>query len=207
MAIHQSDARAALGALVLSGAAFVSSAAPAFAIASPADQAFVTAAAQGGMAEVADATLALTNSTDPTVLAFAKKMIADHSKANKKLAAIAKGDDYTLPSNLDSDNTQEKGALQKLKGKTFDTLYIKGQEQGHEKMEQVMRSEIATGKNPALVAFAKATLPTVEEHLSLAKSDSMKVTSTTAGGAKSGAAPGGDMSTPAAAPAPMATQT
>jgi hypothetical protein len=38
-------------------------------------------------------------------------------------------------------------------------------------MAMLMEHEISAGKNADLVTFAKATLPTVEEHLSLARGD------------------------------------
>ena len=198
----------AFGALSLSAAALVL-AAPAVsqaAAASPADQAFVTQAAQGGMAEVADGKLALSHSSDANVKAFASKMIADHDKANAKLESIARADGFALPASVGAENATMKAALVKLHGKTFDTSYLQGQQQGHEKMEQVMRTEIASGKNAALVTFAKQTLPTVESHLSLAKADMQHVEAGTSGGASMKTAPG-DVSTPAAVPAPMATQT
>ena len=170
------------------------------------DQAFVTQAAQGGMAEVADATLAGSRATSASVRAYAKKMLADHSKANAQLAKIAREDRLTLPSGIGDDNAQTKGALGKLKGKTFDVSYLQGQVQGHEKMEQVFQKEISTGKNPDLVAFAKMTLPTVEKHLALAKSDTMGVEAGTSGGSSMNTTPG-EKSTPVASPAPAPTQT
>jgi putative membrane protein len=170
------------------------------------DQAFVTQAAQGGMAEVADGTLASTRASSASVKAYAKKMVADHTKANAQLAAIARKDKFVLPSGIGDDNAQTKGALGKLEGKTFDVSYLQAQVQGHEKMEQVFQKEISTGKNAALVAFAKMTLPTVETHLALAKSDTMRVEAGTSGGSSTNTTPG-EKSTPVASPAPAPTQT
>jgi len=62
------------------------------------DATFMKLAAQGGMAEVGEATLAQTMGQSPAVKAFAAKMLADHGKANAKLAAIAKMKSVTLPS-------------------------------------------------------------------------------------------------------------
>jgi putative membrane protein len=160
------------------------------------DAAFVTAAAQGGMAEVQDAEVARTRGDSAAVKAFAAKMIADHTKANARLSTIARKDGYTLPTTVGTQNATQKSTLRQLSGKTFDTTYLDGQMQDHEVMAQLFKKEIASGKNPDLVAFAKATLPTVEEHLTMAKSD--------VGPSATG------MSTPAAnqtAPAPMATST
>ncbi len=135
------------------------------------DQSFVTAAAQGGMAEVQDAKVAKMNGSGSAVKMFASRMIADHSKANAKLMALARKDGFTLPSGIGATNEAMKAKLQALTGSAFDTAYLNGQVSGHEKMEAVMQQEISAGKNPDLVAFAKTTLPVVEEHLSLARGD------------------------------------
>jgi len=179
----------AFGAFTLSAAALFL-AGPAFAESSAADasdQAFVTAAAQGGMAEVADGKLAASKTSDSKVRAFAEKMVGDHTKANEQLKAIAKNDGFTLPTSVGAENARMKASIAKLDGKTFDGTYLQGQEQGHEKMEHVFQKEIADGKNRDLVAFAKTTLPVVEEHLSLARFDSANVESSTMGGSRAGA--------------------
>jgi predicted outer membrane protein len=64
-----------------------------------------------------------------------------------------------------------KGALETLHGTAFDTSYMEGQKSGHTQMEALMKSEIANGKDADLVAFAKATLPTVEAHLAMDETD------------------------------------
>lgn len=151
------------------GAAILALAAPASAAVSMQDAAFVHAAAQGGMAEVAAGTLAEQRSTNAHVKAFAMKMVADHTKANAKLASIAKMKGVMLPSSIGPANMKMKGALESLHGTTFDTTYLQAQKAGHMKMETVMKTEIESGKDPALVSFAKMTLPTVEAHLALAE--------------------------------------
>ena len=146
-------------------------AAPASAAVSAQDVAFVQAAAQGGMTEVAAGTLAEQRSTNSHVKMFATKMVADHTKANAKLASIAKMKGVMLPSSIGAANMKMKGALESVHGTAFDTTYMQGQKAGHMKMETVMKSEIANGTDADLVSFAKMTLPTVEAHLALADKD------------------------------------
>ena len=62
------------------------------------DKSFYDKAAEGGIAEVNDATLATQNATDPKLKDFAAMMIKDHSAANNKLAALAATRNLTLPS-------------------------------------------------------------------------------------------------------------
>ena len=183
-AFSSTSRRRVFGALTLSAATLLWSG-PAFAqsrTANASDQAFVTAAAQGGMAEVAEGKLAASKTNDRAVKAFAEKMVTDHTKANDRLMAIAKKGGFELPASVGPENEQQKASLTKLGGKTFEIAYLDGQEKGHAKMELVFQKEISNGKNPDLVAFAKTTLPVVEEHLSLAKSDCAKVEANTTGG-------------------------
>ncbi len=90
---------------------------------------------------------------------------------NKQLAALARAKGAALPSALDATNMKLKGALESLHGSAFDTTYMQGQKTGHMHMQSVMKTEIASGKDPDLVAFAKATLPVVQEHLALDEKD------------------------------------
>ena len=164
---HPKRPLAALAAL--SSIAILALSVPASAAVSSQDAAFVQAAAQGGMAEVAAGTLAEQRSTNSHVKAFATKMVGDHTKVNAQLAGIAKSKGVMLPSSLGPANMKMKGALESLHGTAFDTTYLQGQKAGHMKMETVMKTEIAKGSDPDLVSFAKTTLPAVEAHLALAE--------------------------------------
>lgn len=53
------------------------------------DLAFMNAAAPGGMAEVALGRLAAEHGSNEAVKEFGQKMVTDHSKAGKKLGALA----------------------------------------------------------------------------------------------------------------------
>ncbi len=159
--------------IVLGAAACASgiSASAATSTVSPADRMFAMKAAQGGMAEIAAAGVAQKNSTNPVILAFAKKMIADHSMAGKKLAAIAKQNGMMLPMSMAPADVKMRATMEAMHGVDFDHAYLRGQRMGHAKMAALFEQEAATGSNPALVAFSKATLPTVKEHLALVTKD------------------------------------
>jgi putative membrane protein len=188
-------------ALVLTAAAMPAFAQSTMATMSP-DIQFAHRAAQGGAAEVAMAQLALQTSQNPTVRAFAHRMIADHTPNNAKLAAIMKAQGIPAPAQLDANSRAAMAKLQGLSGHAFNLAYMHGQVSAHESMQVLMQTEINGGKNPALVAFAKATLPTVNAHLTSAKS-------VLAGLRHSDAAMGGsaDGGTSGASPVPMATPT
>lgn len=156
-----------LSALVTVGA--IAQAAPPL---GPTDKLFVTQAVQGGMAEVADAQLALKKSKDPAVLTFARRMISDHGAADAKLAAILARQGIDAPKTVGPANVLTHGKLNVLTGDSFNSAYLKAQRKGHESMISLLRQEIASGRDPELVAFARATMPTVMAHLAMLNSRS-----------------------------------
>jgi putative membrane protein len=135
------------------------------------DTNFAVKAAQGGMAEVKLAALALQKSKNPTVLAFARKMNADHTKANAQLATIVKSEGMMPPSDVGPTNKMVMGKLEGLSGAAFDSAYLKSQVTGHQQMLALMQKEAASGSDAKLVSFAKMTAPVVQQHLTMAQTD------------------------------------
>jgi putative membrane protein len=136
------------------------------------DRTFVTQAVQGGMAEVSDAQLALKKSKDPMVVTFARRMVADHGAANAKLAAILRQQRIDAPKTVGPANLLTHGKLDVLTGATFNSSYLKGERKVHESTISLFRQEIASGRDPQLVAFARSALPTVMAHLAMLNSRS-----------------------------------
>ncbi len=129
------------------------------------DKSFYENAAEGGIAEVNDATLASQSATDPKLKEFAAMMIKDHSAANAKLAALAGTKNVTLPTSASVLQMAEHAKLKVLSGETFDKSYIKGQITAHKDTVKLLRKEIASGEDAEARAFAKSILPTVDGHL------------------------------------------
>ena len=132
---------------------------------SDADAKFATAAANGGMAEVALAKLALTKTANAQIKEFANMMVTDHGKANDELMAIAKTKNITLPATVDADHQKKADDLGKMTGKDFDKEYVSTMIDGHKKTLDLMNDEAKNGKDADLKAFAAKTAPTVQMHL------------------------------------------
>jgi putative membrane protein len=129
------------------------------------DKAFYKDAAEAGISEVNDATLAEEKATDSKLKDFAAMMVKDHSGANDKLSALAGGKGITLPT---SASVKEMAIHEKLKlesGDTFDKAYITGQIAAHRATLRLLHQEIMSGQDPDAQAFAKSVLPTVQHHL------------------------------------------
>jgi putative membrane protein len=130
------------------------------------DAKFYRDAAEGGMAEVAMGNLAQQKAQSPSVKDFGAQMVKDHSAANEKLKALAQSKNITLPANPSVDEMEAKSKLQVLSGQSFDKSYIKGMIKDHQEDIAEFKKEAASGQDPDARAFASATLPTLQAHLS-----------------------------------------
>ena len=66
------------------------------------DALFVSAAADGGTAEVALSKLGVEKATDPELKRFSQEMIDEHTALNKELLTLAEHKKFTLPRVVDS---------------------------------------------------------------------------------------------------------
>jgi putative membrane protein len=136
-----------------------------------ADSTFVTKAGQSGMAEVRLASLALEKSRNPHVIGFANEMRADHGKANAQLLSILHAQGVPPPSGVGAKNAALITELNVESGAAFDSHYLKSQLPAHEQVLALFKAEAANGSDPALVAFAKQTIPVIEGHIAMDKRD------------------------------------
>ena len=134
------------------------------------DRAFMTKAAQDGIAEVETGKLAQSNGANADVKSFGQKMQQDHGKANDELKSIAQSKGLTLPTTTDRTQARLGKQLQGLKGDAFDKVYAR--EAGvkdHKAAVAMFTREAQKGSDPDVKAFAVKTLPTLEEHLRMAQ--------------------------------------
>jgi putative membrane protein len=162
------------GALLLSTAAYAQTAAPASATGaqlSAGDEKFINTIGSAGLSEVQEAQLAQQKSDSPKVKEFAQRMITDHTANNQQLAAVAQRVGYTAPTSPDAKDQKQLDHLQKLSGAKFDRAYMSGQVRDHEMVLKLLQKEVSDGQNADVKAFAQQTIPVIQQHLDLAKSD------------------------------------
>ena len=123
---------------------------------------FVKAALESGAAEIKVSQLALTNSQNPEVLAFAKMIIADHTDADIELKKISGS--KAVNDTLTVAHEHLLSSLSGKKGHEFDKEYMQAMVNDHENDILVFKmGEDNTDKK--LKDFADKTLPTLQEHL------------------------------------------
>ncbi|HEY0179445.1 MAG TPA: DUF4142 domain-containing protein [Dokdonella sp.] len=134
-----------------------------------ADQQFAEKAAQGGMAEVALGKLGATQGSTDAIKTFAQTMVDDHGKANDELKEAAEKDGITLPSDVSAEQRATAQRLSALKGQAFDREFVRVMVHDHEQTVALFEKEAKSGTDPNLKAFAHSTLPTLKNHLHMAK--------------------------------------
>jgi putative membrane protein len=133
------------------------------------DAQFAAEAAQGGLAEVQLGRLAEQKSENQSVRAFARRMVTDHKKANEKLERVATQANITLPEGLDKESKQTYDKLSQLSGSAFDRAYAEQMIKDHKKDVSAFKKETSDGKNETIKAFANETLPSLQDHLKVAR--------------------------------------
>jgi putative membrane protein len=133
------------------------------------DQKFVMEAAGGGAAEVELGKLATERATNPDVKSFGQRMVDDHSKAGDELKVLAATKKIALPTDLDPKEKALRDRLTKLQGAAFDRAYMDAMVKDHETDVRAFQAESKSGRDPEVKAWAAKTLPTLEEHLRIAR--------------------------------------
>jgi putative membrane protein len=136
------------------------------------DQNFIVGATQASNAEIGDAKIALSKTSNPDIISFANEMITQHTQEEQALAPIASAVNDPAPpmTSLNATQQAQATALQQTAEPAFDALYINGTIQGHtDNINNNYNPEISSGENPQVVQYAKTYLPQVTMHLQMAQ--------------------------------------
>lgn len=144
------------------------------------DASFFKHTAQGGIAEVKLGQLAVNKGESEAVKNFGRRMVDDHSKANKELQDLAAAEGVTLPSEMNAEAKALHEKLLKLTGVEFDKTYMNEMLKDHQKDIAAFKKQAEQGNDVDVKNWAAKILPTLQEHYTLAQTTSTQI------GAKSG---------------------
>jgi putative membrane protein len=133
------------------------------------DKTFVLDAAIGGLAEVEMGKLAQQNGQSQGVKDYGERLVTDHEKANRDLERVVAAYGVTLPTKVDEEHQKHLDMLKAKKGAEFDAVFIKHMVDDHQKMINKFTKQAKSGTAAPIKEFATATLPTLQEHLKIAK--------------------------------------
>ena len=95
--------------------------------------AFLSEAAEGSMAEIQTASLALTRTQNPEVRTAAQQIIADHTAVSDEVKSIAGKKSAQTSLEISSAHKSVVNKLTKLQGAEFDREFVKAMVEDHEK--------------------------------------------------------------------------
>jgi putative membrane protein len=131
---------------------------------------YVQAAEESDTFEMMEAYTALAQSTDPQVIAFARRMIRDHGQTGRRLReATAQAGLMPPPAAVGAAQSPFLAALQSARGHDFDMLYWRQQALAHRSALTVTQLYAETGDAPAVRQAAAAAVPLIRAHLAMAE--------------------------------------
>ena len=143
---------------------------------------FVEKAGTSGLAEVEMGELGAQKATNGQVKAFAKRMVADHKKANEELETLItgkglQGKGLQIPSSRsDMHKTTMEKFHQQNAGKDFDRAYMEQMVEDHKTDVELFETAADNETlDPNLRGYAKRILPTLRDHLNQAQTIESKL--------------------------------
>jgi putative membrane protein len=132
------------------------------------DRAFIKMAASTGQAEIQLEKLAAERADSSEMRDFATRLEKDHTQADLELLKIL--DPQHINVSRDMEPYQAVAAeLTMLRGIEFDRAYLRHMVKEHEEAVAQFAAEAKEERNPELKAYAAEVLPTLQEHLQLAR--------------------------------------
>ncbi|HYM72608.1 MAG TPA: DUF4142 domain-containing protein [Stellaceae bacterium] len=125
------------------------------------DQQFIDMALGMGNSEIGMGRLARGKAASHAVKALAGRMVAEHTRANQRLTALAKHLKITASPPSD----QPPPELVAATGPDFDKQYIEMVIKSHQDAISLFESEANGGQDPRAKRFAHGMLPTLRRHL------------------------------------------
>lgn len=133
------------------------------------DDKFIMDAAAGGMYEVEAGKLAAQKASNEDAKKFGQRMADDHAKANDELMQLATTKGVTVPKEMDKKHRDMVDKFSKMSGAAFDKAYMSEMVKDHTKDVSDFRKEVKDGKDPDVKGWAGKILPTLEDHLKMAR--------------------------------------
>ena len=134
-----------------------------------ADREFVNKAAIGNVAEIELGRVATQRAARPSVRSFAERMVTE-------LTTLARSKGIDVSSTLDTTHQAMRDRLSGLSGADFDRAYMSEMVRDHTEDVALFEREAQSASDADVKAYAARSLPTLREHLALARQVNSEVT-------------------------------
>jgi len=135
------------------------------------DRQFMQMAAKDGMKEVHMGQMAVDKSQNAEVKKLGSKIVADHTKANNQLMAIAQKKGMKL------DTSHKMDKMSKKDMENFDQAWLGMMVTDHQKDIAAYDKQAKMGADPELKSYAGKTLPVLKKHLAMVQAAQKKMAS------------------------------
>ncbi len=128
------------------------------------DKSYLKDEAEGNLAEVKMAQLALKTTKNADIRAFASRMVTDHTSLYNAEKPLAMSAGVSLPTTPSALQTASYLKLKVLTGDTFDKSYVKGMVEDHREDIQKANAEDAETQNPSMKKLAMHSTDVMSQH-------------------------------------------
>lgn len=156
------------------------------------DRAFLVAAHQSNLTEIAAGKAAQAKATSSVVREHGQLFITDHTRLDASLQTVAKNLGVTLPSTPNPAQRATLASVSAKSGAAFDSAWLTSQLAGHRAAKADGVKELASGSDASVLSLDKAAAPVVQMHLTMLEQATGTPTGVNAGtGGQAATAPGG----------------
>jgi putative membrane protein len=127
------------------------------------------------MAEVNAGQMAAQKGMASGVKAFGNRMVQDHGKANEELKQLATLKGLALPTEPAEQQKHAAEHMASLSGAEFDKAYMTHMVEDHEKDVAAFDKASRESQDADIKTWAAKTLPTLQDHLEVAKETQRKL--------------------------------
>ena len=141
------------------------------------DQSFITNVSQAGVTAVAEGQLATnpTLSPDLSLRMYGYWTRCENAQTGANVAAVAAAAGITAPTTISSAQTLQISTLGSFTGTTFEAVFAADQVSNDQVLVNLIKTEISSGSDQALVALANAVLNPAEQLLTQAVIESVQI--------------------------------
>src|SRR5262249_30135700 len=136
---------------------------------------FLANAGRVGMLEVQLGNLATQKASSNDVKQFGERMATDHGQLGQKLQQLASNLNVTLPQDLKPEQQAVVSRLERLSGNAFDREFMKEMVNDHVKDISEFERAASQATNADIKQFVSEALPTLRDHLTLAREIAAKL--------------------------------
>jgi putative membrane protein len=142
------------------------------------DKTFLTGQQQTNLAEVALGKAVMEKTTNEKVRDLANNLVSAHQTVSGENTALAQKLGITPPTEPSAEQKAMADKILAQSGDALDQAFVTAQVEGHTKSIEKAKTEISSGSNPDVKAFATAYLPKAQSHLDMSRTVQSQLSST-----------------------------